>query len=167
MSKRASALQARSSLFGNVKKETLITVNNNNLSQQYQEQQEDATERQFQGEISSARKNAQVLKDLALGINDDLTGDLQLLDKTNNTAEGTRIALRSTMKNLSEMMQVKTTKHMFILTILIVVVFFIVYYSMRYAIRSYLVGTGSTTSPLTTTETQIAAAVTNTLTPSL
>lgn len=96
-------------------------------------------ERMFAEQTSSLRKSAMALKDVALNINDDLTGDLSILDRVNRTMDGTNSALKQTYKKFQEnVVQVRTMKQVFILSMIIVIVFFILYYSLRYMIVSYM-----------------------------
>ncbi|KAF0981530.1 hypothetical protein FDP41_012187 [Naegleria fowleri] len=137
-----STSKLKSSLFGSSSSSqnnhhvSESSKSNNPVSPSYRdrtisEQEDDLQESEFDQVAMEMGKSSQALKQIAGEMRDEVTSQVSSLKRTTTTASETQSGMGGIMKHMKQVFEVRTWKQMWQLVGIIVVTFFIVYYSIR------------------------------------
>ncbi|KAG2387811.1 hypothetical protein C9374_001405 [Naegleria lovaniensis] len=134
-----STSKLKSSLFGSTtssQNNSSESKTNNPISSSYRdrtisEQEDDLQESEFDQVALEMGKSSQALKQIAGEMRDEVTSQVNSLKRTTANASETQAGMGGVMKHMKHVFEVRTWKQMWQLVGIIVVTFFIVYYSIR------------------------------------
>jgi blocked-early-in-transport protein 1 len=135
---------ARSSLFGGRKNDTttvlpttIPTSGHSNQQQQqliYQEQQENAMEEEIEQRAERLRYGVETIKNITIAIGDELKDQNKLLDDMHHNMSETQNSLQQALKKLNQLLQFSSTRHMCLLIVFVMVVFFVLYLFLKWSL---------------------------------
>jgi hypothetical protein len=115
--------------------------------QLFQEQQDDAIEKDVSDYTNSLRRTVTAIKEITISIRDELGTQNESLSGISNNMTETQNSLKNTVKRLNNVVQSKTGRNTLYIVLGTLSILFILYYFVPYAFNG-LLGSSTETSPV-------------------